>query len=356
MLLGYWFVIAAAAIAWLVLYGAGISGRRRDRVVVVVFFAVYMLCVCLRGVSVGVDTKSYARYFDTGSVFGWDLAYYYGGSEAGFALLSGIIALFGGHEFFFIVTGLISVIPLVVLYYRESENGLFCCSFFLISLLFEFFFSGVRQGLAIGFGLIAFFYVQKKRPLMFLMFVAIAASMHSSAVLLLIIYPLYYARITQKWIPLVIATMIVISLTREVLFGSVLLPMFGGDYLEGYSYLTGESDQGNLAILFLVLAVYACIMLDPKQSDPKTLGFRNLLLLVAAIHLFTPLHPVVCRVNYYFIPFFSIALSRVNNRAKPTLVPVVQAANFVLPVFFVAYFLFVKGDSLMIAPYVPFFA
>lgn len=356
MLLSYWFVVAVAAMAWLVLWGANLPKHLRDRVVVVAFFVVYILCVCFRDISVGVDTKNYARYFDTGLVLGWDLAYYYGGSEAGFALLSDAVALFGGHELFFIVTGLISVTPIAVLYYRESENALLCCTFFLISLLFEFFFSGVRQGLAIGIGIIAFFYVQKKRPLLFLLFVTIAAFMHSSAIVMLVIYPLYHARISQQWIPFVVVAMVAINLTKDWLFSSVLLPMFGGDYLEGYSYLTGESGQGSLATLFMILAFYACIVLDPKQSDPKTLGFRNLLLLAAAIHLFTPLHPVVCRVNYYFIPYIPIALSRVNSRVKPALVPVAQVANFGLPAFFAVYFLFAKSDSLLIAPYMPYFA
>lgn len=149
--------------------------------------------------------------------------------------------------------------------------------------------------------------------------------------------------------------MAAVFIMRDFLFNGVLLPMFGGEYLAGYAYLSGDSGQGALSVLFLLLAAYACVMLDSEKADPETLGLRNILLLATVIHMFTPLHPVVCRVNYYFIPFIPLAVARVNGRVKPMLKPVEQIASFVLPVFFIAYFLFLKGNPLQIAPYIPFF-
>lgn len=355
MLLCYWYVVAAAVFGYFLAWAIGKPKCTRDRAVIVCFFAAYIASVCFRSPSVGVDTRSYIAYFETGSLLGWDNPYYLGDYELGFQTLSAVISLFGGAQLFIIVAGLISVIPLAVLYYRESENGLLCCSFFLISLLFEFYFSGIRQGIAIGIGLIAYYFAKRRRLVPFLVFVAFASTMHTSAVIMLCIYPLYHAKITQKWIPAVAILMAAVFFMRDFLFNDVLLPMFGGEYLAGYSYLSGESGQGALSALFLLLAAYACVMLDSEKSDPETLGLRNILLLAAAIHMFTPLHPVVCRVNYYFIPFIPLAVARVNSRVKPLLKPVEQIASFVLPVFFIAYFLFAKGNSLSISPYVPFF-
>lgn len=355
MLASYWFVIAVEIIAWLYAWGRGLSKRSRNRVVVVAFFAVYIACVCCRSSTVGADTTNYIHLFDVGSAFGWESVSQNRELEMGFVFLSSIISLFGGHELFLIVTGLISVIPVAVLYYREAESGPLCCSFFLISLLFEFFFSGIRQGLAIGFGIVAFSFVEKRKLLPYLLFVALAISMHKSAFVLLALYPIYHAHITQKWIPFVALTIVVILFSRDTLFNTILFPLFGESYLDGYGYLTGESGQVGLSILFLLLAIYACVVLDPKKTDQKTIGFRNLLLLAAAVHLFTPLHPTVCRINYYFIPFIPLAISRVNNRSKQSLKPVVEVVQLGLPIFYMVYFLWFKGNALLIAPYVPFF-
>lgn len=355
MLSCYWFVVAAPILAYFFSWAAGKDKRARNHFAIAVFFIVYIACVCLRSVTVGADTANYARYFQTGSLVGWNHGYYYGGSEPGFQILCSAISNFGNERLFLIVCGLIALVPVAVLYYKEAESSALCCSFFLISLLFEFFLSGVRQGVAVGLGVIAFYFVEKKRFVPFLAIVALATTIHSSAAVLLVLYPLYQAKITQKWIPFVVVAVVVIFLARDTIFNNVLLPMFGSDYLNGYEYLTGSSDQGTLSFLFLLLAAYACLMLDPKEADPKTLGFRNILLLAAVIHIFTALHPVVCRMNYYFILFIPIAISRVNARVKPLLQPIEQIAALVLPVFFVVYFLFLKGDSLHIAPYIPFF-
>lgn len=355
MLLCYWYVIAAAGFGCFLTWAIGEPKRTRDRAVIICFFVAYIASVCFRASSVGVDTINYIGYFETGSLLGWNNPYYIGDYELGFQLFSALISLFGGSRLFIIVAGLISVIPIAVLYYRESENGLLCCSFFLVSLLFEFFFSGIRQGLAVGIGVIAYFFAKKKRMVPFLASVAFAATMHASAIIILCIYPFYHAKITQKWIPVVAILMAAVYIMRDFLFNGVLLPMFGGGYLAGYSYLSGDSGQGALSVLFLLLAAYACVMLDPEKADPETLGLRNILLLATAIHMFTPLHPVVCRVNYYFIPFIPLAVARVNDRVKPMLKPVEQIVSFILPIFFIAYFLFAKGDSLQITPYIPYF-
>lgn len=355
MLLCYWPVIAIPVAVYFFVWAAGKQKHTCDRAMILAFFIVYASYVCFRATSVGVDTGHYTQFFGDVSVYGWNYLSLGNRSELGFQIFSIIVSQFGNVELFFIVAGLCSVLPIAFLYYRTSESGPLCCSFFLVSLLFEFFFSGVRQGLAIGIGVIAFLFAKKRKFLLFLVAVPLASTMHKSAVVLLILYPLYHARITQKWIPIVAVALVGIYVFRDSIFNTVLMPLFGGDYLDGYEYLTGLSGQGSLSILFLFFAFYSCIILDPKKADAETLGLRNILLLAAVIHIFTPLNPVVCRMNYYFILFIPLALARVNARAKPLLKPVEQVVSFVLPIFFVVYFLFMKGDSLLIAPYEPFF-
>lgn len=357
MLSCYWFVIAAGVLSWLLAWAGGKPKQVRDRIVVIAFFVVYILAVCFRSVTVGADTANYTQYFETGTIVGWDQVYAYTGVdyEYGFKIYSALVSVFGGAELFRAIAGLLAVVPLAVLYYKETESGPLCCAFFLISLLFELFFSGIRQGLAIGMGMISFYFVKRHKLIPFLIIVALASTFHSSAIFLVLLYPLYHARITQKWVPGVLVAFLVIYLAKDILFSQILLPMFGANYVEGYSYLNGQSGQGSLAILFILLAVYSCVMLDADKADTHTLGLRNILLFAAALHMFTTLNPVVCRLNYYFIPFMPLALARINSRAKPSLLSVVQLANFVLPAFFMLYFLFLKDDSLRISPYLTFF-
>lgn len=351
MLLCYWFVIAAAFIAYFFAWATGREGRSRDKAAVAAFFAVYIFSVCFRATTVGVDTQHYVKYFESAVAFGWEKTFVRSDIEVGFQVFAAASALFGGARAGFIMAGVISVLPLAILYLKETEDGLLCCSFFLISLLFEFFYSGVRQGLAVGIGVASFYFVKRRKLVPFIFMVLLATLMHKSAYILFVMYPLYHVRITQRWVPFAALALAIIYIFRESIFNSVLLPMFGTDYLSTYEYLTGASGQGSLAVLFALIALYSCIMLDPRQSDDDTLGLRNILLLAAAIHMFTPLHPVVCRMNYYFIPFIPLALAKINNRVKPQFQFARQLAVFVLPAYFIGYFLLLKVDSLGIAPY-----
>ncbi len=351
MLLCYWFIIAAAFVAYFYVWATGGAKRSRDKAAVAAFFTIYIFCVCFRAITVGVDTQHYVKYFESSAVLGWEKTFARSDIEIGFQMFAAFSAVFGGARAGFILAGIISILPLAILYLNETEDGLLCCSFFLISLLFEFFFSGVRQGLAVGIGVASFYFVKRRRLVPFLLMVLLATLMHRSAYIVLAMYPLYNVRITQRWVPFAALALIIIYIFRDFIFSTILLPMFGSDYLSTYEYLIGSSGQGSLAVLFVLLALYSCVMLDSRQSDDSTLGLRNILLLAAAIHMFTPLHPVVCRMNYYFIPFIPLALAKVNNRVKPQLQFVSQLATFILPAYFVGYFLLLKADSLSIAPY-----
>ena len=96
-------------------------------------------------------------------------------------------------------------------------------------------------------------------------------------------------------------------------------------------------------------------MLDESIAGEEEIGLRNILVLAAFIHLFTPLNPTVSRMNYYFIPFIPIAISRVNNRCNKKLYQLRDVASVVMPVFFVMYFFLLKDDSLNVFNYRFFF-
>ena len=89
----------------------------------------------------------------------WREVFQYRADELGFSLFVKIIATVTSNaQIFIIATALVSVIPVMILYRNESREAAVCCAFFMISLLFEFFFSGMRQGVALGLTVPAYYF------------------------------------------------------------------------------------------------------------------------------------------------------------------------------------------------------
>lgn len=346
----YGVVIALTVALYLFVTQMKYDKERIDKITITFFFLTYLFLLCSRDISIGVDTKHYVKTFELLSQVNWTSAFGLDNGEAGFVFLEKVIAFFGGTRLFISVVAIITVLPVMFLYKNEAEGSMICISFFLISLLFEMFFSGMRQGIAIGLAVPAYYMTKKRKIISFVLIVILACLFHKSAILIVLIYPIYHAKITRKWlwfiVPLFAAGMIYRAHLLDIIF-----QIAGDEYSYKYSYLTGSSGQIGLMILFILLAIYSYIMLDETRAGEEEIGLRNILMLAAFIHLFTPLNPTISRINYYFILFIPVAISRINKRCNERLYQIQKVASFIMPVFFIAYFFLMKSDSLNVFNY-----
>ena len=325
---------------------------KSSKTIITVFFVSLMVLLCLRSPRVGIDTVNYIeKYFVPFHYRSWADVVKNSGGEVGFSLLVKLIASVSSNaQFFMAVVALLTTIPIMILYRNESKEAAVCCSFFMISLLFEFLFSGMRQGLALGLAVPAYYYTKKQKIIPFLLIVALAASFHMSALIMLAIYPVYHARITVKWLWAVVPAMALIYRFNRPIF-QLLFQALGGKYFEKYSSLYGTTRQVGLLALFILLSVYCYVMLDEKKAEADDIGLRNLLLMATAIQFFAPLHSIVSRMNYYFILFIPLAVTRSSFKCRHMFWQIARLASLVMSLFFLFYFFFLKGDTLRIMNY-----
>lgn len=325
---------------------------RTIKYMITTFFVGYLFLLCFRETSVGIDTVNYLnRYFLPFQSMAWREVLQYRADELGFSILTKLIATISSNtQFYIIIIALVSVIPVMILYRNESREAALCCSFFLISLLFEIFFSGLRQGIALGLTVPAYYFTKQKKIIPFLLIVALAVTFHVSAVMIVFIYPIYHAKITGKWLWVVIPVMAVIYYYNRIIF-TALFEAFGGKYFEKYSTLLGTTNQYGLLTLFVLLAAYTVFMMDENLADEDDIGLRNILLLATAIQFFAPLHNIASRMNYYYILFIPIAVTRANQKCKHLFWQITKVASWVMTAYFIFYFFFNKGDQLHIMEY-----
>ena len=320
---------------------------------ITVFFVTYILLLGLRDVTVGIDAKSYINnYFLRFRFFGWKDLLQSNTDELGFTLLTKFIGIItGSPQIYLLLIAIVSVLPLMYLYRNESRDAILCCAFFLISLLFEAFFSALREGVALGLVAPAYYFTKKKKIVPFLLIVALASTFHLSALILIALYPIYHAKITIKWLWFVVPIMYLVYRYSSVIFNTLLVTM-GGKYATKYLiYGYNATGQYGLLVLFVLISAYCFFMMDEEQADSNDIGFRNILLLATALQLFAPLHVLASRMNYYFIIFIPVALTRTNAICKHRYWQIAKLAKIVMVVYFVFYFFVLKGDQLQIMNY-----
>lgn len=353
-MLVYGVLVALTILVYFVMNLVTKNSVKKNKITIVFFFLGYLLLLCLRSESVGVDTQGYVNTYNMISRTYWQTLLVYSRQEIGFLALEKILSFFGDARLLMIVVALLTVLPVMYLYKRESNDAILCCSFFLISLLFEMFFSGMRQSIAIALTVPAYYYVRRGKIISYVLTVLIAFSFHTSAIVLLLLYPIYYLKITKKMLWVIIPLLILVYFKSDTIFQYILW-MAGDDYESRYAYLTGSSGQVGLTVLFVLLTVYTYIIMDDKKADNDDLGLRNILLLAMCIHLFAPLHPTISRVNYYFILFIPLAVARANFLYRKPLVQLKILAECIMPIYFIFHFFFLKADSLRVFDYKFFF-
>ena len=328
---------------------------KAEKKIIAVFFIIFFFILALRRKDIGVDLSNYEFYFKRNAGLSYsDLTRFK--TEYGYSALNKFVMdIHNDFQFYLGVVAFITVLPLGILYYQESENALLSIGIFINLSVFNMLFSGLRQSIAIAISVLAFYCVKNKKLLWFLLCVFLAYNFHRSAIVLLVLYPIFNIKLTTKSLIAIIPVMSVIFVFKEKVF-NFLLTYFADDYNSKYG--VQESNGAYMVLLlFTLFLIYSFFMIDDSVADKEVLGLRNVMVLATCIQFFASLNTVAMRVNYYFIPLIPLLISKVYYRANEENKKVVTAANIIMIVFFFGYFFYTAytgSDILQIFPYKAF--
>ena len=302
--------------------------RVYKKAAILLFFSLLFLLSALRAHSVGNDTNNYETVFRRFA--NHNLAYALSYKEPAFALLCKLVhSLTGSYQFLLAVIAFISLLPVAWFYAKNVENPMTTIALFMFFSVFYMYFSGMRQIIAIGLGIVAYYFTKGKKPIPYLLVVLAAYFFHRSAIVLAVMYPIYWFRIMKRSVIFVVLVMGLIYVFNQPIFS--LLHGLIQDY-EGL----GDSNTGAYTMLFLLIlfCVFSFVVTEEDDLDQDTVGLRNFLLVTTAIQMFVPLNFLVMRMGYYYMIFLPIALPRIMVNASPRWRATSMAANVVLFCFF----------------------
>ena len=322
--------------------------------VIRVFFLIYFLLLAFRSDIIGVDTWNYLAKFRAASYSTWEK--YVGGrsSEFGYAALSMLISYVTNNEQVFLtIIAAITVYPIAKLYMEESESPLLTISMYLILPMFQMLFSGLRQAIAMAFVPAAYQCIRKRKVFGFLTVVWIASLFHRSAWVLLLLYPVYHAKISRKAMILVVPALVAVIVFRVQIF-LLLYSVIVAIFPENDANVV-ETGATSMLLLFSVILAFSYLFLG--STDEETSGQRNILILSVAVQTFAMINRLAMRVNYYYLLFLPLLLPKVIRRIPGKNKWFAELVEIICCAYFFFYF-FRKAnsgvDSLGIFPYIPF--
>ena len=329
----------------------GIDYEKKNKFVLVLFFVILTILVALRHESVGNDTRNYIYYFEKIAQIPWseitDVDF-----ELGYVILNKIVSIVTlDSQFFFAVVAVVCVGCMLPTCLRLCEDSALTLVLFVTMSTFFMMFSGLRQMLAISIGFIAYEFVRKKKPIQFVITVVVAMLFHTSGIILLVLYPLYYVRITKKWLFVVLPLMAGVFVFNSFIFSFLL------SLLERFTRFEGiitQTQAYTILILFVIFVVFCFVIPDEEKLDEECIGLRNILLLSTTLQMFAPLHTLAMRMNYYFIIFIPMLIPKIIKNRSSQWNQIGMIARHIMVVFFAIYFFTLANQgsaSLKVLPY-----
>lgn len=310
-----------------------------------IFWGLLFLLLALRHETVGIDLKVYKRIYNIIDESSWGRAL--GRSpEIGWSFLNKLVAVLGGNfRWVIIIAAWMETYALSKAYLKYSEDSALTVVLFMNMMNFVILFSGLRQSIAIAMGLWAFEYVRQKKVMPFLGVVAMAIMFHTSAFMLLLMYPLYHVKIKKKWLLFIVPLLLIVYVFKQQVFSflGLILSLF-----TDYDVTIQQTDAFAMLVLFILMAVFAFVVPDEQELDADTIGMRNFLLLSVALQMFASLHNTAMRMNYYYIAFIPLLIPRIIERRSERWKQVaVLARGFMLLFFIVFFFATAPADNLL---------
>lgn len=305
---------------------------QRIIVYLLIYLPLFVLCA-FRDISVGNDTSVYYYGFQNFSNFNsLHEAFTTSRYEPAYIIINYLFNKFNLSYYFLqiVLSGFIYFSVFVFLL-RYSSDFLFSVYVFYVLRYSIGTMNVVRMWMAIAVLLFAIQYVIDRKLIKFLIVILLASLFHSSALVFLIIYPLYSIQINKKIILAMMGGSVLIFLASKFFF-SVLTSLIGR--YSGY-LSTDFNVESNIAVyltllidLSLFVLIYVAINRENKyycndnswgnivsliyEEDKNNVGLKKILVLTALLAVCFDIiglgNTVMNRISTYFSVFFVLSI------------------------------------------------
>ena len=297
----------------------------------------FIIMIALRHKTVGADTVRYWADYERGRGADFlEIFTDYGDNKAYF-WLSEIFSDNGiPIQIWFGFIGFLYIGVSFYIIYKYSKDPLISVVMFTVVGGFGFAMAGLKQTLAMVFTLLAYIQLQNKKPIRFLIFVALGSLFHLTALVMLLAYPLSYIKSTKIQVPLYSALTLLAFLNAVPILERVLSLLDNDHYS---SYLLSEKQYTLTDFFIQLIILLAALFYKNKAEEKETMSVLYTMVFLGVMfqayaseiaHLF--------RLSLYFKPLGMILLpNAINCEENPRNKVLLR---FGVIIVFLAYFIY----------------
>lgn len=313
------------------------------------FLQVYLI-LALKSQSVGTDTISYLKGFHLIQNTSWNLIFNFQienlvfNFERGFIFLTKSISLLtNDFTVYSAIIYMIMMLPLFIIIKKYSAIPFLSLILFISLGFLNFYFSGMRQSIAISLILLSYNFIVERKLLKFILLIAIASLIHQSAIFFIPAYFIVNMIFTPVFIILYFLVLLIVYILRYQLLGFVTHFIYSGVEIV---------NTGAYTLLLIVLMTFIAGLVTYKKTisvNSTNKILFNLIAIAAVLMVFNTVSTIGLRVaNYYYIFMIlfipNLISSYKNNILKMFAITIVVA-------FTVTYYLQTGVNALNGTPY-----
>lgn len=224
-------------------------------------------------------------------------------SEKGFIIYNKIISIISSDiQFYIFLTALLCIGPISIIIYKYSKSITVSFVIFICFGIYIFMFSGLRQSLAMSICFYASQYILSKNIWKFLTLIAIAFSLHNSALIFLIALVASKVKLNNLFAILSLSIYIgIIVPSLRYILPIITYLLFPGKY-QNYQ------DEGGAITMFIVYLILFIASIIIKLPETKEYNLYRWMIYFAVI--FQSLGEIstgaITRIGYYFSIYFCL--------------------------------------------------
>lgn len=307
---------------------------RKQQVILMGF--VLFIFAALRAHTVGTDIWGYfGDYIKDASSSPADILTDRQGREPFFHLvLYALSWISDDPQIMLVFVGAVVAIGFSYFTYNQKGNVLLFFVLFIGFRMYAFTLSGLRQACAMSFVYIAYTQLRNHKILPYLLLTALASLFHNSAVVSLLMFPIF--KFKKDYLVISMAFLVVaVNIASGGALASLLATTIFKERFENYIARSATYSDWGLTF-FIYFVVYLLILVKYKLMGRQNVGFHEDFRLLTVAIMFAFIGQTtdsVFRINYYFI-FIIIpllaqllkALSANNQQTEKTLTSIVVIA------------------------------
>ena len=306
-------------------------------------WALIILLAALRSDKVGADTPGYMQDYKNIALMSFSDIFDRWDTYLGYYVPSKLFSMLGAPQWlWFGFVELVYAFAVQRFINKYSADKLLSILVFVCCGLFCFSLAGLKQTFAMAFMLHAFVFFVDKKYKYAVPCLVIAYLSHSSSLMFLPAFALYYIKNYRLYLPVLVASILGLYFAGDTFLMNAVL-WFGNDHFE--TYLNFENTYSSVTLIFYVsLLLFSCVGVKTylkKRPEEAKMAY-GYCLMACGLQTLASISPSTFRLAYFYTPFYMVLLSNSTVGLSPG---IAKQVRFVIIVSIVFFFLYTNRDT-----------